>query len=141
MSVKSKTRWTGQGLQLTSCSDFGHGVLMDAAEKVGGTDTGPRPMEMLLHSLAGCTSMDVVSLLKRMRVEFTGLEVNVEADEAPEHPKTYTKVNIEYVITGRDVDRAKVEKAINLSQDKYCSVSAMLRKHCPINHTLTIRKP
>ncbi len=111
---------------------------MDAAEKVGGTDTGPKPMEMLLHSLAGCTGMDVVSLLKRMRVEFTGLEVNVEADEAPEHPKTYTKVNIEYVITGRDVDRAKVEKAINLSQDKYCSVSAMLRKHCPINHTFRI---
>ncbi len=138
MTVESKTRWTGQGLQFASHADSGHGVLMDAAEKVGGTDTGPRPMEMLLHSLAGCTGMDVVSLLKKMRVDFTGLEVNIHAQKADKHPRVYTGIDMEYVITGPNIDEAKVRKAIDLSMDKYCSVSAMLRKHCPVNHRYRI---
>ncbi len=138
MTIESTTRWTGQGLQFVSHAGSGHGILMDAAGKVGGTDTGPRPMELILHSLAGCTGMDVVSLLGKMRVEFTGLEINIKAEKAKEHPKTYTRIDLEYVITGTDIDESKVRKAIDLSQDKYCSVSAMLRKHCPVSHTLRI---
>lgn len=141
MTVESEAHWTGQGLQFISHADSGHGVLMDAAEKVGGSNIGPRPMEMMLHSLAGCTGMDVVSLLKRMRVAFTGLEVSIKAEKAKEHPKTYTRIDLEFAISGNDIDEDKVKRAIELSQDKYCSVSAMLRKACPVNWTYRIAEP
>ena len=98
-------------------------------------------MELMLVSLCGCTGMDVVSLLKKMRVEFSGIELNVRAEKTEDHPHVFTRIDLEYVITGNDVDEAKLKKAIDLSQEKYCSVTAMLRKACPINHTFRVRKP
>ncbi|OYD14320.1 hypothetical protein CH330_08920 [candidate division WOR-3 bacterium JGI_Cruoil_03_51_56] len=134
MAAQAKARWTGQGLQFIASSWSNHGLTMDASEKVGGTDTGPRPMEVLLFSLAGCTGMDVVSLLKKMHVDFTGLEINIQAEMADKHPKVYTRIDLEYVVTGHNIDKIKLKKAIDLSQKKYCPVSEMLRKHCPVNY-------
>jgi putative redox protein len=140
MEVTSKTAWQGK-MRFSGSAWSGHQVAMDAGPEFGGDDSAARPMELVLIGLAGCTGMDVVSLLHKMRVEFTGLELNTRADKTEEHPHTFSRIDIEYVVHGQDVDPAKVEKAIELSQDRYCSVSAMLRKHCPVNHTYRIEHP
>jgi putative redox protein len=116
----------------------GHSVTMDADSSVGGEDRGPRPKPLLLVSLAGCTGMDVISLLNKMRVSFSGLKINVSGELTEEHPKIYKKIHIAYIITGKDIDKAKVEKAVVLSQDKYCGVSAMLKKASEITYQIDV---
>jgi putative redox protein len=116
----------------------GHTFIMDADAKVGGEDKGPRPKTLLLASLAGCTGMDVISLLNKMRVVYTDLKINVSAEQTTEHPKIYKKIHITYIIKGRDIEREKVEKAVLLSQDKYCGVSAMLKKVSEITYQVDI---
>lgn len=104
-----------------------HEVILDAEDIVGGNDTGPRPKPMMLTALAGCTGMDVVSLLQKMRVPFTGLTIHVSGELTDEHPKIYKKVHIDYYLEGDNLDRDKVQKAVDLSQEKYCGVSAMFK--------------
>jgi putative redox protein len=128
-------------MQFVGAGWSGTGVLMDAARDFGGDERGARPFELLLVSLAGCTGMDVVSLLRKMRVGFTELELEIEAEKSEEHPHVFTEINLVYIVTGRDIDEDKVKRAIELSQDKYCSVSAMLRKACPVNWTYRIAEP
>jgi putative redox protein len=106
----------------------GHEITIDADEQFGGKNRGPRPKPLLLVSLAGCTAMDVVSLLKKMRVDFDDFKIDIEADMTEEHPKYYDKIKIIYHLFGKDINKAKVEKAVNLSQERYCGVSAMLSK-------------
>lgn len=106
----------------------GHELIIDADDQFGGTDKGPRPKPLLLLSLIGCTGMDVVSLLNKMRVEYDDLKVSASGEIADEHPKYYKKITVEYHIWGKNVDHAKVEKAVNLSQDRYCGVNFMLDK-------------
>jgi putative redox protein len=101
---------------------------MDADSRVGGEDAGARPMELLLIGLGGCTGMDVVSILRKMRIEFESLSIELKAEKNDEHPKVYTKIEMKYVITGSDIPEDKFLRAIELSQERYCSVSAMLRK-------------
>lgn len=115
-----------------------HVVPMDSGPEFGGDSSATKPMEMLLLGLGGCTGMDVVSLLQKMRVEFTGVEMNIQAERAEEHPAVYKRIDIEYVVTGRGVDETKVKKAVDLSQEKYCGVSAMLRRSCPVNYRYRI---
>lgn len=110
----------------------GHEVYVDAAPSVGGTDTAPRPKPLMLVALAGCTSMDVVSLLNKMKVDFSYFNVKTEAELSEDHPKIYTRVHIVYQIKGENIDKAKVEKAVNLSQEKYCGVSAMFKKFATV---------
>lgn len=105
----------------------GHNFTVDAAESVGGQDYGPTPKSMVLSALAGCTGMDVAAILKKMQMPFDSFSVEVSGEAAEKHPKVYTKVHIRYVFTGSELDEAKIEKAVRLSQDKYCGVSAMLR--------------
>lgn len=105
-----------------------HDVYVDADASVGGTDKAPRPKPLMLVSLAGCTAMDVVSLLNKMRVPFSYFNVKVKAQLTDEHPKVYSKVHIVYQIKGENIDTSKVEKAVHLSQERYCGVSAMFRK-------------
>jgi len=112
-----------------------HTIRMDAAGLLG-DDTGPSPKKLLLASLAGCTGMDVVSLLKKMRVPFTNFEMDIDADLTEEHPKVYSEIRIKYRIFGSQLSKEKVKKAIDLSQDKYCGVSAMLEKNSPIVYTI-----
>jgi putative redox protein len=96
------------------------------------------PMQLTAVGLIGCTAMDVISILEKMRLDVTGFEVNFRGDRAQEHPKVFTEIEVEYVVYGRGLDRAKVEKAVNLSIERYCSVHAMLSKAVPIHHALRI---
>ncbi len=107
---------------------LGHRVLMDAEDSVGGADEGPRPKPLLLAALAGCSGMDVVSILAKMREPVSWFDIRVEGELAEEHPKRYTAIEVVYRFKAADgLDHAKVEKAVALSQDKYCGVSATLK--------------
>jgi putative redox protein len=106
----------------------GHEIIIDADAQFGGTDQGPRPKPLLLLSLIGCTGMDVVSLLKKMRVEYDDFKVSASGEMADEHPRYYKKITVEYQFWGKNIDRSKVEKAVNLSQERYCGVNFMLAK-------------
>ncbi len=107
-------------------------LRMDAGADVGGKDSGFRPKPMLLAALAGCTGMDVVSLLQKMRVEFEQFNISTNAELGDEHPKQYQKIHIIYEVKVKEADQAKFEKAVTLSQERYCGVSAMLSKVAPI---------
>ena len=118
----------------------GHKIYLDAAEEHGGKNMGPRPKPFMMVALAGCTAMDVVSMLKKMRVDFESFDIKVEADMSEEHPKKYTAMKIIYLLKGKDIDRNKVEKAVNYSQDKYCGVSASYREVMKISYEIQINE-
>lgn len=105
----------------------GHEVRMDTTADDGGNDSGPSPKRLMLASLAGCTGMDVVSILEKMKVAFSNFSMDVDAQVTDEHPKYYNKVKLTYSIKLDVADRPKMEKAVALSQDKYCGVSAMFK--------------
>ncbi|MEJ2636358.1 MAG: OsmC family protein [Calditrichia bacterium] len=126
------------GITFVGRGNTKHWVPMDGPETFGGSDAGTRPMELFLISLAGCTGADVASLMKKMRVPYQKFEVYVDAERAEEHPKVYTKIDLKYKFWGKNLEenKDKIEKSINLSQDKYCSVSAMIRAaDIPLNYT------
>lgn len=106
----------------------GHKVMMDAGEESGGNDSGIRPKPLMLTALAGCTGMDVVSILKKMRVEVEDLNIRVEGDLTEEHPKHYYKMNVIYEFKGKDLPLEKLKKAVSLSEERYCGVSALYQK-------------
>ncbi len=116
----------------------GHHVIIDALPAVGGNDEGARPKELMLASLAGCTGMDVISILKKMRVEPEYFNVKVEAEMTEEHPKHYTAMHIVYEFKGENLEMEKLQKAIDLSQDRYCGVSFVYRKAMEITHEIKI---
>jgi putative redox protein len=115
-----------------------HKITMDADPEVGGRKKGPKPKLLLLVALAGCTGMDIVSLLNKMRVEFRKLNIKVDGDTVDEHPKRFTNITITYKLTGKNIDRSKVEKAIIMSQEKYCSISATLKESVTVNYLIDI---
>ena len=116
----------------------GHKMIIDAVEAVGGEDKGPRPKPLMLLSLAGCTGMDVVSMLKKMRVEYDTFRIEVEGELTENHPKYYHTILIKYFFKGNDLPMEKIEKAVNLSQDSYCGVTAMLSKAAKINYEIIV---
>ena len=116
----------------------GHELIVDAVDAVGGEDRGPRPKPLMMLALAGCTGMDVVSILKKMRVDFKDFNVYVESEMTEEHPKVYTSMHIVYEIKGKDIDASKVDKAVTLSQENYCGVSAMYKQVMKITHEIKI---
>ncbi|MFP4457726.1 MAG: OsmC family protein [Clostridia bacterium] len=120
--------------------DEHHKITMDAKEEVGGKDLGPRPKQLIITALTGCSGMDVVSILKKMRVDFDSFVIEVETQASDEHPKVYTDIHIIYKFEGKDLEenRDKFEKAIDLSQERYCGVSAMLRKATNLTHELKL---
>jgi putative redox protein len=126
-----------QGMKMEARTPSGHAVIMDAAPDVGGTNEGPRPMELVLVALAGCTAMDVLSILRKKRQPLEGFAMEVRAERAPEHPKVYTDIDLLYIVRG-NVDPQAVVRAIELSATKYCSVSAMLRKTARIRYRYRI---
>jgi putative redox protein len=119
-------------MQFTSVVNNKHKVIIDTTEAGGGHDAGPSPKPLLLTALSGCTAMDVVALLKKMRVNFTDFTVEAEADLRDEHPKIYTEIRLTYKIKIAEADYEKLEKAVELSKEQYCGVSAMLAMVCPI---------
>lgn len=106
----------------------GHKIIVDAAEAVGGENRGPRPKPLMLTALAGCTGMDVVAILKKMRVEFEDFNVTVEGDLTDDHPKQFSKMNVIYRFKGKGLPLDKLQKAVNLSEERYCGVSALYKK-------------
>jgi putative redox protein len=116
----------------------GHKIVMDAAEKVGGENRGPRPKPFMLAALAGCTGMDVVSILKKMRVELDYFNVKVEGDLTEEHPKQFYKMNVIYEFKGSDLPMEKLKKAVSLSEERYCGVSATFKKAIELTSEIRI---
>lgn len=116
----------------------GHKIIVDAAETVGGENRGPRPKPLMLTALAGCTGMDVVAILKKMRVEFDDFNVTVEGDLTDEYPKQFSKMNVIYRFKGKDLPLDKLQKAVNLSEERYCGVSALYKKAIEITSEIQI---
>ena len=126
------------GMLMVGKSHSGHSITMDGPPEIGGDNLGVRPMEMLLLGVAGCTMIDVVTTLKKMRQELTHCETKVNAERADDHPKVFTDIHIQFLVKGNDLDSKKVEKAITLSTEKYCSASIMLGKTASISHDFEI---
>lgn len=126
--MKDKITIQWEGNMLFNVDSIGGSFKIDADKNVGGEDNGPRPKALMLSSLAGCTGMDVVSLLKKMRAEVDNLEIDVTGELTDEHPKYYNKVHVEFRFYGKDFKKDKIEKAVALSQDRFCGVSEMFRQ-------------
>ena len=137
MKHEATVRWAGK-MTFLGKAGSNHLVPMDTTPDFGGDSSATKPLELLLIALGGCTGMDVVSLLKKMRQDVTALEFNISADRSEEQPGIYTKIDIEYVVTGRNLEEDRVKRAVELSQEKYCSVSAMLKKACPVSYSLRV---
>ena len=126
------------GLLMVGKSDSGHTITMDGPPESGGENLGVRPMEMLLLGVAGCTMIDVVTTLKKMRQDLSHLETKINAERATDHPKVFTNIHIQFVVKGKDLDPKKVDKAITLSAEKYCSASIMLGETVTITHDFEV---
>ena len=135
---KAQVTWVGPGLRMLAEANGGPALVLDSPHPPHGTHTGASPMELLLMGLAGCTGMDVISILIKKRQPVTGFQVRVEAERAPAHPKVYTKIHLEYIIYGQGVSYKAVERAIELSETVYCSANAMLGKTAEITHSYRI---
>jgi putative redox protein len=127
-----------EDMQFTGKATSGHTLIMDADDISGGHNAGFRPMELLLVGFGGCSGMDVISILRKKRVQVTGLEINVKGEKTEDNPKVYKEIHIEYVVKGKGVQKEAVERAIALSLDKYCSVGATLAKTGTITHSYKI---
>jgi putative redox protein len=118
----------------------GHKIMLDAEPAVGGEDRGPRPKLLMLSSLGGCTGMDVVSILRKMRVDIKDLNVIVEGEVTEEHPKYFFKIHVIYEFTGKDLPLDKLEKAVSLSEERYCGVSAVYKKAIEMTSEIRIKE-
>jgi len=127
-----------KGITFVGKADSNHWVTMDGSVDFGGSDAGIRPKELLLLGLGGCTGSDVVSILAKKRVKLDDFEINIETEVSEQHPQVFTKLHLEYVFYGKDINTKDVEKAIELSQTKYCGVTAMLEKAVEMSHSYRI---
>ena len=127
-----------QGITLLGKTDSNHWVAMDGPADFGGKSAAIRPKELILLSLGGCTGMDVISILQKMHEPVQRFEIDLKAESASEHPKVFTKIHITYKFWGESLKKANLEKAITLSQERYCSVTAMLRNSVEIIHSYEI---
>ncbi len=129
-----------KGITFAGKTDSNHWITMDGPEEFGGSNAGIRPKELIPIGLGGCTGSDVVSILSKKRIKLDDFEINISADVAETHPQVFTNIHIEFVFYGKDIDPKDVERAIELSQTKYCSVTAMLEKAVKITHSFKIEK-
>jgi putative redox protein len=127
-------------MQFAGTASSGHTLTMDAEDESGGHNKGFRPMELLLVGFGGCSGMDMISILRKKKQQVSGLEINVQGEKSDTVPKIYRKVHIEYVIKGKGVEKEAVERAIELSLEKYCSVGATLAKAGTITHSYSIKE-
>jgi putative redox protein len=137
--MKSRIKWV-QDVMFVAETGSGHAVVMDGSPEAGGRNLGARPMEMLLAGLGGCSAFDVVLILKRGREAVTDCVVEIDAERAETDPKVFTTIKMHYIITGNSLDLNKVERAIRLSTEKYCSASAMLGAVATITHDFEVRE-
>lgn len=135
--MDAKVTWKN-GLSFTATADSGYLLPLGGKKEVGGNEDGFLPMEMFAIGLAGCTGMDVISILQKMKQDVISFEVKVHADRVNQHPKIFSDINIEYILTGNNLDPKAVEKAVQLSEEKYCPGQAILSKTANITHLITI---
>ena len=135
--IKTQLEWRDR-MRFTGSSYSKYEIRLDAREINGGNGQGASPMELFLNGIAGCTAMDVISILQKMKQEVSSFNTFVSAERASEHPKVFTRLHIEYHFTGQDLDREMVEKAVDLSQEKYCPAIAMFKKVCPVDFSIKI---
>ena len=135
--MEARVIWK-EGLSFDGTADSGFEVSLGALPAVGGKDDGFRPMELIAIGLAGCTAMDVISILRKKKQEVTAFEVQVRAERAQEHPKVFTRLEIEYILRGNDLSREAVERAVQLSADTYCPAQAMFKQIAPMDLKITI---
>ena len=135
--MKTQIKWM-QDVSFKGKSESGHEVILDGPEELGGKGLGMRPMEMMLIGMGGCTSFDVVTILKRSRQQITGCIAEIEAVRADAIPKVFTSIHIHFLIKGIDLQKKAVERAVELSAKKYCSASIMLGKSVKITHDFVI---
>jgi putative redox protein len=140
MKIKHAVVRQLEGITFAARSDTYHWTVMDGPSEFGGNDAASRPNELVLFALGGCTASDIVPILKKKRVQIDSMEVRLTASVAEEHPHVFTDIHIEYVFFGRDIDRAAIERAIELSLTKYCTVSAMLRNSVKITHSYKVEE-
>ncbi len=135
--MECTVRWH-EGMSFIAETGSGHLVAMDGAPEAGGRNLAPRPLELLLAGTGGCTSFDVVLILKKGRQEVTGCEVKLTAERAPSDPKVFTRINLHFVVKGKGLKAEAVERAVQLSAEKYCSASIMLGKTAEMTHSWEI---
>ena len=138
MLVKTAVVKQLQGISLAGKTDSNHWIVMDGPREFGGSDAGIRPKELLLLALGGCTASDVIAILQKKRVPFEGLEIHLSAEQTEEHPQVFTSIHVEYVVKGDNINPGDVDRAIELSETKYCSVNAMLSKAVKITRSFRI---
>ncbi len=136
MSTKVNVTWKDQ--MTFNANVNGFDIILDASENVGGRDLGPRPKPLALVALGGCTGMDVVSILAKMRVKPDFFDVEMEGEMSDEHPKYYKSIHIKYIFKGDDLPMDKLEKAVTLSQDRYCGVSYMLKQASELTYEIVV---
>ena len=137
--MESKVVWKG-GMAFTGSANSGYLIPLDAKKAVGGQDMGFQPLQLFAIGLVGCTGMDVISILKKKRQEVTEFEVSAQIENAQEHPKVFTKILLEYKVTGKNLDQDAVERAVELSETRYCPAQAMLDKTAEISHKIIIQQ-
>ncbi|MCX7845726.1 MAG: OsmC family protein [Dictyoglomaceae bacterium] len=135
--METKIVWNGN-MRFTGTTPSNFSINMDASLEHGGEDQGPRPMELILVALGGCTGMDVISILQKMKEKVESFEIKISGERAEEHPKVYKKVHLEYIFKGENLKEENIKKAIELSQTKYCSVSAILRGTAEVTYSWKI---
>jgi len=138
MNINYSTKWI-DNMAFEMILD-GHKLIMDSGRSVGGLDRGPRPKQLLISALTACSGMDVVSILNRMEVKIDAFEIKAETEMTEEHPKTYKKIHLIYEFKGKNLNESKkkIEKAVKLSQERYCGVSALLEKALELTYTIKI---
>jgi len=136
----TRIKWQG-GMAFEGTTESGHAVLMDAAPEVGGENKGARPMEMVLLGLGGCTSIDVIMMLQKSKQAVEDCQVEITAERSDKIPKVFTKIHVHFKVMGQDLNLKKVERAVNLSAEKYCSVSKMLEHSVDMSHDFEIVAP
>ncbi len=137
--MKARVKWL-QDVTFVGESASGHAVVMDGPPESGGRNIGIRPMEMLLLGMGGCTSFDVISILKKSRQSVVDCEVQLESERADTEPKVFTRIHVHFIITGKNLSEKHVKRAVQLSAEKYCSASIMLGKMAHISHDYEIRE-
>ncbi|QKQ24325.1 OsmC family protein [Candidatus Ruthia endofausta] len=137
--MKTTVKWV-DNMMMVGESASGHALVIDGPEELGGKNLGIRPMEMLLLGMGSCTTIDVISTLKKMRAEVRDCHAKITAKRADEHPKVFTDIHIHFVIKGNNLNEKKVAKAVSLSADKYCSASIMLGKTAIITHDFEVHE-
>ena len=137
--MKTSIDWKG-GLKFSGKSNFGFDITLDGSKKAGGDEDGYQPLELVVFALAGCAGMDVISIAKKMKQDVSAMQINVETEQKDDHPKFLTKAHIEYTITGKELKPEMLERAIQLSEEKYCVVGTTLSGVTKITHSLKIKE-